>query len=194
MQERRSNRDRSDATTAALVAAARRAFVERGFAATGTPELVAAAGMTRGALYHHFADKRDLFRAVVVAESRAVAEAIERAAPGGGDPVADLVAGGAAYLDAMAVPGRARLLLVEAPAVLGPAEAAAIDGEHAGRTLVEGIAAAQAAGALEAVPAGALAELLGAAFDKAALLVADGVPRADCTAVLDALIEGLRRG
>ena len=127
MQERRTNRERSEGTTATLIAVARHLFVDRGYAETGTPDLVAAAGMTRGALYHHFADKRALFRAVVVAESRAVAEAVERSAPGGHDPVADLVTGGEAYLDAMAEPGRSRLLLVEAPAVLGPADAAAID-------------------------------------------------------------------
>lgn len=192
MQERRTNRERSEGTTAALIAVARQLFVERGYAETGTPDLVAAAGVTRGALYHHFADKRALFRAVVVAESRAVAEAVERAAPGGRDPVADLVTGGEAYLDAMAESGRSRLLLVEAPAVLGPADAAAIDAEHAGRTLREGIEAALASGAIRPLPIVALVTLLGAAFDRAALAVSEGTPRSDCAAVLAAMLSGLR--
>lgn len=192
MQERRTNRERSEGTTAALIAVARRLFVEQGYAGTGTPDLVMAAGVTRGALYHHFADKRALFRAVVVAESRAVAEAVERAAPGGADPVADLVAGGEAYLDAMAEPGRSRLLLVEAPAVLGPTEAAAIDAEHAGRTLREGIEAALAAGAIRPLPSAALVTLLGATYDRAALAIAEGTLRSDCSAVIAAMLDGLR--
>ena len=192
MQERRTNRERSEGTTATLIAVARHLFVDRGYAETGTPDLVAAAGMTRGALYHHFADKRALFRAVVVAESRAVAEAVERSAPGGHDPVADLVTGGEAYLDAMAEPGRSRLLLVETPAVLGPAEAAAIDAEHAGRTLREGIEAALAIGAIRPLPIAALVTLLGATFDRAALAISEGTPRSDCAAVLTAVLNGLR--
>ena len=192
MQERRTNRERSEGTTATLIAVARQLFVDRGYAETGTPDLVAAAGMTRGALYHHFADKRALFRAVVVAESRAVADAVERSAPGGLDPVADLVTGGEAYLDAMAEPGRSRLLLVEAPAVLGPADAAAIDAEHAGRTLREGIEAALAKGAIQPLPIAALVTLLGATFDRAALAVSEGMSRSDCAAVLAAVLSGLR--
>lgn len=192
MQERRTNRERSEGTTTTLIAVARQLFVERGYAETGTPDLVAAAGMTRGALYHHFEDKKALFRAVVVAESRAVAEAVERAAPGGADPVADLVVGGEAYLDAMSEPGRARLLLVEAPAVLGTTEATAIDAEHAGRTLREGVEAALAAGAIRPLPITALVTLLGATYDRASLAAAEGMPRSDCAAVLSAVLNGLR--
>lgn len=193
MQVRRSNRERTDGTTAALLSTARRLFVERGYAGTGTPDLVAAAGLTRGALYHHFADKQDLFRAVVTVEHRAVAEAVERAAPGGGtDPLADLVAGGEAYLDAMAEPGRARLLLIEAPAVLGREAADAIDAVHGGRTLREGLAAAMAAGVLTPLPVEITSVLVGAAYERAALALAGGADRSACSAVLAAIVEGLR--
>ena len=105
----RTNAERSDATRDALVAAARALFAVNGFAATGTPEIVAAARLTRGALYHHFTDKADLFRAVVTREQAAIAPEIEAAAPPDMDPVEAIVAGGEAFLGAMADSGRRRI-------------------------------------------------------------------------------------
>jgi AcrR family transcriptional regulator len=189
--DRRTNRDRSDRTQAALIAAARGLFVERGYAETGTPELVAAAGVTRGALYHHFADKQALFQAVVEAEAAAVAEEIERAAPADLPPLEALMEGGDAFLRAMAVPGRTRLLLIEAPAVLGREGVDQIDARHGGRTLREGLAAAMAAGVLRPLPLDATAQLLGAAYDRAALAIVGGADPGECRAVLAALVDGL---
>lgn len=166
----RSNRDRSEQTRAALILAARALFTGKGYALTSTPEIVAAAGVTRGALYHHFADKRALFQAVVHGEAQAIAGQIERMAAADLAPVAALLAGSTAYLDAMAVPGRTRLLLVEGPAVLGLAEMAALDEEHAARTLREGLEAALG----PAQPLPALTDLLSAAFDRAALAIDAG--------------------
>jgi AcrR family transcriptional regulator len=188
--ERRSNRDRTAEMRTRLLAAARRLFVDKGYAETGTPEVVAAAGVTRGALYHHFPDKRALFRAVVEAEAEAVATEIKAAATSG-DALADLLSGARAYLSAMAAPGRTRLLLVEAPAVLGAGESRAIDGGHAERTLREGLAAAIAAGALPPLPLGALTSLLSAMFDRAALDAAAGAGDAEATAVIEAVLAGL---
>ncbi len=111
----RSNRDRTVKTRFALMQAARRLFIEKGYAETSTPEIVAAAGITRGALYHHFEDKRALFRAIVTGEALAVARAIERNAPADLRPIDALLAGSSAYLEAMRVPGRTRLLLIEGP-------------------------------------------------------------------------------
>ncbi|MFZ5736584.1 MAG: TetR/AcrR family transcriptional regulator [Pseudomonadota bacterium] len=190
--KRRTNPERSSATQAALIAAARQAFVARGYADTSTPDLVEAAGVTRGALYHHFADKQALFRAVVEAESAAVAAAVEAGAVED-SPIVALISGGEAYLAAMAAPGRTRLLLIEAPAVLGRAEADAIDARHGVGTLRDGLQAAVDGGAIAPIPIDAAAKLLGAAFDRAALEIAQGGDRGECLTVLRALIEGLRR-
>ena len=186
----RTNAERSDTTRDALLTAARRLFAEKGYAATGTPEIVAAAKVTRGALYHHFADKADLFRAVAEREHGRIAAEIEAAAPPDMDPVAAIVEGGEAFLAAMADPGRRRILLVEAPAVLGPAAATAIDAEHAGRTLVEGVTAAIEAGALRPLPPAVLADLLDAIYDRAAL-AATRRNAADYRAAIRAIVEGL---
>lgn len=193
MQEagRRSNKDRSDTTRAALIAAGRKLFVSRGYAETGTPELVAEAGVTRGALYHHFADKRALFRAVVEVESAAVAREIESAARPGLAPLKALSRGGAAFLEAMREPGRTQLLLIDAAAVLGREELDAIDARHGGRTLREGLAAAIQAGALPKLPLAATAQLLGAAYDRAALAIAAGAEPGEWHKLIDAVVAGL---
>lgn len=190
--ERRSNRDRTDATRADLIAAARQLFTEKSYAETGTPEIVARAGVTRGALYHHFKDKQALFWAVAEQEAEAVAAEIERAAsPDAQSPRDALLAGSDAYLDAMRAPGRTRLLLLDGPAVLGRAGMDEIDSRHGNRTLREGLVAAMRSGAMRKLPADALTSLLAAAFDRAALAIDAGESPQDCRAVLAALIDGL---
>ncbi|TIW92440.1 MAG: TetR/AcrR family transcriptional regulator [Mesorhizobium sp.] len=191
---RRSNRDRTEATRADLIAAARKLFTEKSYAETGTPEIVAAAGVTRGALYHHFADKQALFAAVVEQEATAVAEEIERASPPSLDARDALIAGSDAYLTAMRAPGRTRLLLLDGPAVLGRAAMDAIDNRHGNRSLREGLVAAMRAQTMTRLPAEALTALLASAFDRAALAIEAGASAQDYRAVLMALIDGLFRG
>lgn len=201
--KRVANPERKARTRGALIAAARELFMAKGFAATGTPEIVARAGLTRGALYHHFADKQALFAAVVEAENAAVgaaieaaaveAAAIEAAAVEPGSVLEALRLGAAAYLSAMRAPGRTALLLLEGPAVLGPQASAASDARHARCSLSEGLAAAVAQGAIPPVPVEALSEVLGAAFDGAALALHRGRPEAEVTAAILALIDGLNR-
>lgn len=178
----RSNRERTEATRHALLEAARALFVSKGYGDTSTPEVSVAAGITRGALYHHFTDKRDLFRHVLQREAEAVRNDIVASAPAGLSAREALIAGSEAYLRAMAVPGRTRLLLLEGPAVLGLAEIAAIDESNAAETLHAGLAAA--VGGSE-VSIDALSKLLSAAFDRAALEIdAGGDPEAVKAAML----------
>lgn len=164
-----TNAQRSAQTRQALLVAARSLFVEKGFAATSTPELVERTGLTRGALYHHFRDKSEVLQAVLEEEARQVAEDIENAAPATASPVDALRVGSVAYLNAMAVPGRTRLLLIEGPAALGTAGMAAIDEGHAAASLREGLE--------DAMPGrdiAALTNLLSASFDRAALDIDGG--------------------
>jgi AcrR family transcriptional regulator len=190
MQETKSrtpNADRSAAMRARLMEAARTLFVERGYAETSTPEVVRAAGVTRGALYHHFADKLALFDAVVTAEAEALARQIESAATGAGaDPLA---AGTSAFFDAMAAQGRARLLLVDGPAVLGRARMDEIDAGQGRQSLRTGLAAARPDLPPETLDA--MSVVLSAAFDRAALDIAEGAGAAPYFDALAALMAGV---
>jgi AcrR family transcriptional regulator len=188
MQPKRTNAERVEATRKALLEAARILFVNNGYADTSTPEIVAAAKVTRGALYHHFADKRDFFRVVLEREAQAVAEEIAASGNPALPPREALLEGSIAYLEAMSVPGRTRLLLVDGPAVLGPAEMAAIDEAHAARTLREGLeAVARSLQRPFSVPA--MTALLSAAFDRAALAIKAGADPVEFKAAMIGLVE-----
>lgn len=189
--ERRSNRDRTEATRAQLIAAARRLFAEKSYAETSTPDIVAAAGVTRGALYHHFADKQALFYAVAEEEAATVAAEIEHAAPEDLDARQALIAGSRAYLEAMQAPGRTRLLLLDGPAVLGRAGMDEIDARHGNRTLREGLAIAMRSGAMKKLPLAPLTGQLAAAFDRAALAIDAGALATEQLEVISAVIDGL---
>src|SRR2546429_2836238 len=112
---------RSEATRRRLVSAARTLFGGRGYADVGTEEIVRAAGVTRGALYHEYRDKADLFAAVAEEVEAEIAERIAGAAGAGAeaDPVGALRSGARLFLDACAEPEVERIILLDAPAVLG---------------------------------------------------------------------------
>lgn len=192
MQARRSNDERSATTRRALVAAARDLFIAQSYAGTSTPDLVKAAGVTRGALYHHYMDKQALFRAVIEAEAEAVAVEVRRRSAAITTPMQGLRIGGEAFLDAMSVTGRTNLLLIEAPAVLGRDTMSAIDAATAKDTLREGLQAAIGAGDIKDLPLNAVTDMLSAVFDRAALAIAEGQSRHDWQVVIDALLEGLK--
>jgi AcrR family transcriptional regulator len=169
---RRTQAERRAATRAALIAAARALFAERGYAAVGTEQIVRRAGVTRGALYHHFPAKPDLFRAVYERVEQELTERIVTEVPLVGDPVAVLRDGTAVFLDACLEPEVQRIALLDAPAVLGY-EAWREIGERYGLGLIQ--AALQRAvdvGAIPAQPVRPLARVLLGALDEAALLIA----------------------
>ena len=186
----RNSKEGTEATRLALISAARQLFVEKGYADTATPDIVAAAGVTRGALYHHFEDKKALFRAVIEREAMAVASDIDRGAASAATPRDALVSGASAYFAAMAVEGRARLMLLEAPAVLGVERTAEIDRDNAEDRLREGVSD-YLGSAVSADDVRALSNLLSSAFDRAVLEIERGGDRSLYKAAIERLIDGL---
>ena len=117
----RTKAERSEETRALLVATARRLFAARGYAGVGTEEIVRAAGVTRGALYHHFGGKKDLLEAVYcqVEEelTQEIGELVLRQADA--SPLAAMETGARAFIEACSRPEVERIVLLDSPAVLG---------------------------------------------------------------------------
>ncbi|MFN4311968.1 MAG: TetR/AcrR family transcriptional regulator [Ferrovibrio sp.] len=175
MQEKKQTKaEKHAATRAALLATARRLFAARGYAETGTEDVVREAGVTRGALYYHFADKRALFEAVVESIAAEVLAAIEAASSKAASPLDALITGSAAFLDACLKPDARQIFLVDAPSVIGWQRWREIDGRYGRGSLRQGIEAA-----LAELPNGrqlsaeALTFLLTGAMNEAALWLAE---------------------
>src|ERR1700754_1886755 len=117
--KRRTQAERSATTRIALVGAARRLFAAQGFAGVGTEAIVREADVSRGALYHHFADKTELFAAVLEDVEREVAEQLAAVAGTSVGFVEMLVGAMEAWLDLCARPEVQRIVLTDGPSVLG---------------------------------------------------------------------------
>ncbi len=197
MQGKRTQAERSAATRTALIAAARPLFAARGYAGGGTEERVRAAGGTRGALYHQFAGKEELFAAVFEQVEEELADRVGALlAPGGDvDPLGALRAGVGAWLDAIEDPEIQRIVLLDAPAVLGWERWREVALRYAGGMVSAVLRAAMDAGQLAEGPVEPVAHVLLGALDEAALYVAQAADRvqarADVEDVLGALVAGL---
>jgi len=152
---RRTQAERSGATTAQLVEAAGELFGRYGYAGASLDAVAAAAGVTKGAAYHHFpGGKAALFRAVFVRHQERLATALAEAGARAPDPRAALLAGARTFLEHCLAPAFRRVVLLDGPAVLGWEEVREIEYEHALRVLRE--AMEQAARAEGATPDAAL--------------------------------------
>ncbi len=196
---RRSQAERSAATRGALVTAARRLFAERGYAGVGTEEIARAAGVTRGALYHHFDGKRDLLEAAYVEIEAELTERIASGALAAAEvaPLDALRAGAGMFLDACTVQEVQRIVLLDAPSVLGWDRWREIAAEY-GLGLIEGaLEAAVESESIPEQPIRPLAHLLMGALDEAAMLVARAedpeAARAEVGRTVDRLIAALGR-
>jgi AcrR family transcriptional regulator len=196
MNVKRTQAERSEATRAALIGAGRELFGARGYGAVGTEEIVARAGVTRGALYHQFADKQDLFRAVLEALEQDVIGRVGRRlgeASGAGDALTLMMAG---WLDVCEDPEVHRIMLLDAPGVLGWDEWREIGHRYGLGEVIALLEAAMQEDAIARQPATALAHVVIGALDEAALYIARApdpkAARAEMEGVLGRLISGLR--
>lgn len=189
--------ERREATRGAILAAARRLFGEAGFAATTVDQIAEAAGVAKGAVYHHFATKEAVFEAVFEAASEDLAAAVGQAARQAPDVLATLSVAARAYFDLCAGGPMRRIILADGPAVLGWARWREIDARHfaAGVPLVLNAAIAQ--GLIEDQPVEPLATLiLGAMTEAAVACAASPDPSAAGRAyaeALERLLAGLSR-
>jgi AcrR family transcriptional regulator len=193
MEKGRTKADRKAETRAALVGVARQLFTERGYAATPTKEIIRGAGASRGALYHHFRDKEELFRAVYEEVDREVVGKIVAAARGQEDAWDRLVIGCRTYLAASLDPAVQQVVLLDGPAVLGWEAWREIEGAHCMglmRGVLEGLADE---GRLDA-RVEPLLHLLFGALSEGALLVARADDREAELVEVEATVARLLNG
>ena len=189
-QAARTQVERLAATRAALLKAARAIFAEQGYAAAATEEIVRRAKVTRGALYHHFEDKRALFDAVASEVAREIAEKIDAMTPMD-DPLKALIVGTGAFLDACLDPAVRRIYLSDAPAVLGWHRWREIDAPHGVRSLREGVSAMLAERPDDALAVEPTTFLLAGAFNEAALWIAEATDETAARRAMDRSLAAL---
>lgn len=190
-------RARGDETRRQLVDSARALFAQKGYVATSITDIVERAEVgTRGAYYHHFADKEELFRVVFEEVERdLVLRAI--ADPPEGDPWSRLLRGLHRFIDGALDPEVQQIMLVDAPAVIGWQSRRAIEGANSIAAITRVLEQAMADGVIADLPAESLAHIVSAAVEESALLVANAADRDEALTsahlVLDRLLGGLRR-
>ncbi len=183
-------------TRSALITAGRRLFAGHGYEAVSSEALVAEAGVTRGALYHHFDGKRGLFAAVFEAVEAEFAGSFEFAALSGDDPLAVLLAAVDQFLELSLDAEVQRIALLDGPAVLGWEAWHEVEARHGLGLIEAGLGAAMEAGQIPRLPLGELSLMLLGALVEAALQLARAddpeAARERAAVALRALLEGLR--
>jgi len=191
-----SREEQAVATRTELLRVARELFAARGYADVGTEEIVRAAHVTRGALYHHFEDKRDLFRAVHSQLADELLGQIVAQTAGSADAWQALVRGMRAFLDICEDPAVIRISHLDAPVVLGWAEWREVDAEHWLGVLTMALGEAMDGGLMRRRDAEPLAHMLMGAMVEASMMIANAADpaaaRAEVEGPLLALLEGLR--
>jgi AcrR family transcriptional regulator len=191
----RTTPDHGAQTKARLIAVGRELFASQGYAGVALTEVCDRAGVTRGALYHHFPDKDGLFRAVCEEVAGGVSQRVIAAAAGEPDASSRLQTGCRAFLDACADSEVQQVLLADAPSVLGWEAFREIDGRHGLGLLKGALQAAMEEGTVQPGSVDMLAHVLVGALNEAAMLIgaSGGSERArtDAVAAIDRLLAGI---
>jgi AcrR family transcriptional regulator len=183
----------AEATRAKLRRRARRLFAANGYASASTEDLVRTTGLTKGALYHHFGDKEGLFRAVVIHLEQELAEVVAEATASEADPWTRLERACRAYLDVSLRPDVERILVLDAPSVLGWHEWCEIDKQYGVAMFDDLLRQAMDAGAIRPQPAETLAQVLLGALNVAARVAATRAEdRDEVWSAIARLLSGLR--
>jgi AcrR family transcriptional regulator len=180
------------------MAAARELFAARGYQAVPADEIVRAAGVTRGALYHHYADKQGLFRAVLEELELEITIEIETAFESAPDPVSGLLSGLDLFFTACLREDVRQISLTDAPAVLGWGVWRELEAQYGLGLLYRSLEKAMADGLIVAQPVRALAQLVLSAVMEAARMIAESdepeSTRAEVQQVLGTWFAGLLVG
>jgi len=172
MGTRRTQEERSAATWRAGIKAARHLFGKRGYANVSMADVVARANRSKGAIYHQFTDKQDLLRAVVDQIEGEIADEIRERVVGVEDPLDALAAGCGIFLDRCLDPIALRIVILDAPAVLGWTELRTIDARHGLGVMIDVLERGMAQGVIRRQPADLLAQLFLSAAIEAAMMIA----------------------
>jgi AcrR family transcriptional regulator len=186
--------ERREKTKAAIVKAARRIFGERGFAAATMDDIAAGARVAKGAVYHHFRTKEELFGAVFDQVSRELVIEIDRIARAEKDVLAAMAAGTEAYFAACAKGAIGQILLRDGPAVLGWERWREIDTKHFGGKIPRALSVAIENGLIARQPVEPMARLLLGAMTEAAVACSTGseVSGAEYARAFRRLLDALR--
>jgi AcrR family transcriptional regulator len=193
---RRTQRERTKTTTRALLEAARSLFADRGYEATFLDHVADAAGVTKGALYHHFASKKELFAAVFEQEQRRLAGVVARAYANEGDSWTAFGAGCRAFLETSLDPGTQKITLLDAPSVLGWEDMRRIEAGYSLWQMKKGLAITIEEGKIAPRPVEPLAHLLFGAICEIAMMIARSdkpkAAQAQALTELSSILESLR--
>ncbi len=195
--QRRSQAERTQATRALLIRTGRELFAEHGFAGVSAEQLVAAAGVTRGALHHHFGDKQGLFLAVIEEVERENTEEILAAIQAAPDQWSGIVLGIRRFLDICERPYVVQLAMTDALSVLGWPRWRALEQQYGLGMVTAALQGALDSGLLKPAPVQVLAKLVLSAITEAGLVIAHAddraAARAEAEEALLTLMAGLMR-
>lgn len=186
--------ERTEATVRLLIETAHVHFSRKGFQQTSIDDIASSAGVTRGAFYHHFDSKLDIFRSVFVDTEKRLADLVLRSANRQSSPWRQLLIGCRAFLDACLDPAVRQIYLLDGPAILGWEAVRAIEAESTLAVLQQGLVAASQAGEIRSVNTEAVAYLVFGALCEAGMVIARSPDPKSSLKAINTELEGMLSG